>query len=102
MYKFNRLSFSIKVAPAIFQQVMDTMLSGLDFGVAYLDNILLKSENLEEHKENIFKVFRRIQDHGFKLKDGKYEFFMDKIKYLGQIIDKTRKAGDDIQHDPVL
>lgn len=61
MFKFNCLSFGIKVAPAIFQQVMDTMLSVLDFAVAYLDDILLKSESLEEHK-NIFEDSRRIQD----------------------------------------
>lgn len=44
MYKFNHLSFGIKVSPAMFRQVMDTMLSGLDFVVAYLDDILLKCE----------------------------------------------------------
>ena len=31
LYKFDRLVFGIKVAPAIFQQVMDTMLGGFDF-----------------------------------------------------------------------
>ena len=43
LYKFERLPFGVKVMPAIFQQVMDTMLSGLDFAVAYLDDILMKS-----------------------------------------------------------
>ena len=31
LYKFDRLVFGIKVAPAIFQKVMDTMLNGFDF-----------------------------------------------------------------------
>lgn len=79
MYKFNRLPFGIKVAPVFFQQVMDTMLRGLDFAVAYLDNILLKSENAEEQKKNIFKVFRRIQDYGFKLKDKKCNSLWTKL-----------------------
>ena len=35
MFKFNRLAFGIKVTPAIFQQVMDIMLSGLDLAVTY-------------------------------------------------------------------
>ena len=30
-YKFNRLAFEVKVALAIFQQVMDAMLGNLDF-----------------------------------------------------------------------
>ena len=58
MFKFNWLAFGIKVAPAIFQQVMDMMLSGLDFAVTNLGDILLKSENPEEHKKNVFKTFR--------------------------------------------
>ena len=43
LYKFDRLVFGIKVAPAIFQQVMDTMLGGLDFTFAYLDDIVISS-----------------------------------------------------------
>ena len=50
---------------------MDTMLSRLDLAVTYLDDILLKSENSEEHKKNVFEVFRRIQDYRFKQKDEK-------------------------------
>ena len=38
LYKFDRLVFGIKRAPAIFQQVMDTMLGGFDFTFAYLDD----------------------------------------------------------------
>ena len=30
------------------------MLCGIDFAVAYLDDILLKSENSEEHKKNVW------------------------------------------------
>lgn len=46
IYKLNRLPFGLKVAPALFQQVMDTMLAGLEFGTAYLDDILVKSKNV--------------------------------------------------------
>ena len=49
VYKFNHLAFRIKISPAIFQQVMDMMLSGLEFAVTYLEDIMLKSENAE-HK----------------------------------------------------
>ena len=89
LFKFNRLAFGIKVAPAIFQQVIDTMLSGLDFSIGYLDDILMKSESIDQHKKHVFQVFERIKEYGFTLKDSKCEFFLDKIKYLGQIIERS-------------
>ena len=69
MYTFGRLLFRVKVAPAIFQQIMHTMLSGLDFVVAYLTDILINSENIEQHKKYVHAVFRRIKDNGSKLND---------------------------------
>ena len=72
--------FGVKVAPAVFQQVMDTMLSGFDFAVAYLDDIWMKSQSLGEHKEHVHNVFAKIQDYRFKLKEFKCEFFMEKTK----------------------
>ena len=66
------------VASAIFQQVMDAMLSGFDFAVAYLDDILMKSQSLGEYKEHVHKVFAKIQDYGLKLKEYKCNCFVEK------------------------
>ena len=44
LYKFDRLVFGIKVAPAIFQQVIYTILGGFDFTFAYLDDIVISSK----------------------------------------------------------
>ena len=70
------------------------MLSGLDFSIGYLDDILMKSETIEQHRKHVFQVFERINEYGFTLKDTKCEFFLDKIKYLGQIIDKNGRRPD--------
>lgn len=94
IFKLKRLPFGLKVAPAIFQQIMDTMLAGLEFSMAYLDDILIKSENLQDHKKHVKEVFKRIQEFGFKLSPEKCDFFMKKIKYLGQIIDKEGRRPD--------
>ena len=58
LYKFLRLTFGIKVALVIFQQVMDTMLSGLDFAIVYLDDILMKSK-IQEHTRHVKEVFKK-------------------------------------------
>ena len=64
LYKFDRLVFGIKVAPAIFQQVMDTMLGGFDFTFAYLDDIVKR----RSYTEHLNKVFAQIREFGFKVK----------------------------------
>ena len=66
LYKFDRLVFGIKVAPAIFQQVMDTMLGGFDFTFAYLDDIVICSKTKELHREHLNKVFAQIREFGFR------------------------------------
>ena len=94
LFKFERLPFGIKVAPAIFQEVKDTMLDGLDFAIAYLDDIIIISKSKEQHREHVRRVFSRIQEFGFKVKEEKCEFFLEEIKYLGHIIDKDGRRPD--------
>ena len=62
LFRLKRLPFGLKVAPALFQQIMDTMLADLVFAIAYLDDILVKSKNVQEHKEHIRTVFQRIEE----------------------------------------
>ena len=59
LYKINRLQYGIKIAPIIFQKIMDTMLADLDFATAYLDNILIKSKNREDHAKHVIEVFKK-------------------------------------------
>ena len=94
LYKFDTLVFGIKVAPAIFQQVMDTMLGSFDFTFAYLDDIVISSKTKELHREHLNKVFAQIREFGFKVKEAKCDFCMNKIKYLGHIIDKDGRRPD--------
>ena len=62
---------------------MDTMLSGLEYAIAYLDDISIKSENYEEHKSHVREVSKRIEKYGFKVGLEKCKFCMNKIEYLG-------------------
>ena len=56
LYKFDRLVFGIKIAPAVFQQVMDTMLGGFDFTFSNLDDIVISSKTKDLHREHLNKV----------------------------------------------
>ena len=94
LYTFDRLALGIKVAHAIFQQVVDTMLGGFDFTLAYLDDIVINSKTKDPHREYLNNVFAQIREFGFKVKEAKCDFCMYKIKYLEHIIDKDRRRPD--------
>ena len=73
---------------------MDTMLGGFDFTVAYLDDIVISSKTKDLHREHLNKVFAQIREFGFKVKEAKCDFCMNKIKYLRHIIDKDGRLPD--------
>ncbi|PIO74254.1 hypothetical protein TELCIR_03744 [Teladorsagia circumcincta] len=43
LYRYNRLPFGVKSAPGIFQQIIDSMISGLNGVAAYLDDVIKES-----------------------------------------------------------
>ena len=73
---------------------MDTMLGSFDFTFAYLDDIVISSKTKKLHREHLNKIFTQIWEFGFKVKEAKCDFWMNKIKYLGHIIDKDRRCLD--------
>ena len=83
LYRLRRLPFGLKVAPSLFQQIMDTMLSDLEYAMAFLDDILIKSENFEEHKSHVQEVFKRIEKYRFKVGFEKCKFCMKKNRIFG-------------------
>jgi hypothetical protein len=66
-----------------------------DFYIAYLDNIIIYSENIEEHELYVYKVLEKLRDTGLQVNIKKCEFLVTYIKYLGFII-----STDSIKVDP--
>jgi hypothetical protein len=54
--------------------------------MVYIDNILVYSDNLLEHKEHIKKILYVLQDTSFQLDIKKYKFKVIEITYLGLIL----------------
>jgi transposase InsO family protein len=94
LFQYTRLPFGVKTAPAIFQQVIDTMISGLPGTAAYMDDIVLMGRTTEELQDRISTVLERIQSHGLRLRPDKCQLFMPTIKYLGYIIDAEGRHPD--------
>ena len=83
----NRLPFGISTAPSVFQELMNRVLEGLNnFSIAYLDDILIYSENLSQHLEHIQQVFDRLRHHDLRMKLKKCSFLKLQTNYLGFVI----------------
>ena len=54
--------------------------------IPYLDDILILSQNKEDHFRALRDVFESLRHGNLKLKPSKCEYFMDKIDFLGMIV----------------
>ena len=94
LFQYARLPFGIKTAPAIFQQIMDTILAGISGVATYLDDVLVVGSSHDELKSRTLTVLQRIQDAGFRLRPKKCQFFLHSVKYLGFIFDASGRHPD--------
>jgi hypothetical protein len=91
------MPFGLTNAPADFQRfINDTLSPFLDqFTSAYLDDILIYSDTMEEHVEHVRRILERLTAAGLHLKPEKCEFHKTEVKYLGLII-----GAEGIKMDP--
>ena len=87
-YEFTRMPFGLKNAPATFQRLMNTVLSGLQ-GLqcfVYLDDIVIYASSITEHSEKLKAIFERLAVNNLKLQPDKCEFMRHEVAYLGHVI----------------
>ena len=85
-YEYMKVPFSLAQAPAYFQNLMNRVLNGLHFTLAYLDDVIIFSETEEQHLKHIQIVLTRLKQANLKLKKSKCAFFKKELHYLGHIL----------------
>ncbi|XP_011689307.1 PREDICTED: uncharacterized protein LOC105450900 [Wasmannia auropunctata] len=87
-YEYNRMPFGLKNAPATFQRLMNSVLTGLQGlkCLVYLDDIVIYGANLKEHNERLVAVLKRLRSSKLKLQPDKCEFLRKEVIYLGHVI----------------
>ncbi|CAK9796615.1 Retrovirus-related Pol polyprotein from transposon 17.6 [Anthophora quadrimaculata] len=90
-YEFARMPFGLKNAPATFQRLMDSVLSGLQGNelFVYLDDIVIYASSLSEHKYKFNKLAERLRRANLKLQSSKCGFLHHEVAYLGHVIGET-------------
>lgn len=97
MYRFKRMPFGLRNAPATFQRLMDKFVHGLKAQcvLAYLDDLIVRSSTFEQHLHDLREVFEKLRKFRLRANREKCRFGCSKIKYLGHLI-----VPEGIETDP--
>lgn len=89
--------FGLTNSPATFQALMDRIFSDLITKgqvTVYLDDILIFSKDLSEHRTVVKEVLRRLEANDLYLRPEKCEFEKEEMDYLGLIVGRGRVRMD--------
>ena len=92
LYEFRVMPFGVKNAPAVFQRLMQNVLSNLnvdtdkEFVDVYLDDIIIFSGTISEHMNHLQKVLQCFKIANLKLNPKKCRFCCSEVEYLGHVI----------------
>lgn len=88
MFEFVRMPFGLRNSAQTFQRFINEVFFGLDFVFSYIDDILIASENENEHLRHLKIVFDRLKDFGLNIKPSKCLFGQECLDFLSYQISK--------------
>lgn len=90
LFEFLRMPFGLRNASQTFQRFMNEILAPIkDFCFAYIDDIIIASENEEEHATHLRKLFEILSKNGLRIKASKCEFGVESLDFLGYHVSAT-------------
>ncbi|GFV87637.1 hypothetical protein TNCV_779211 [Trichonephila clavipes] len=78
----TRMQFGLCNAASTFQRFIDEVTRVLKGVYAFID-ILIASQNVQEHTTNLRALFERLDYYGLTIKPSKCTFGVDSLKFLG-------------------
>ena len=94
LMELNALAQGLVVSPAFAQEKLQSLLD-MDGVAVYVDDIIIFTRTVEEHKKILSEVLKRIGAAGYKLNHAKCEFFRREVTWLGMRIGEGVIKPDD-------
>ena len=89
LYEYLKMPFGLRNAAQTFQRFMDEVLRGLPAVYAYIDDILIASNNKNAHMQHLKEVFERLSHFGLHINLEKCVFGAPSMDFLGHRIDEN-------------
>jgi len=96
--------FGLTNSPATFQTMMNTIFrEEINSGkvIIYMDDVLIFTETLEEHRRIVEKVLAKFSDNQLFLNPDKCTFEANEIEYLGLIVSQNQVWMDPVKVEAV-
>ena len=88
-FQFKRMPMGTKNSAFTFQRAISYILHGLEHCTfAYIDDELVFSENLDEHKRHLHQILHRLNAYGLSLNITKSLFAVSEVQFLGHKINQ--------------
>ena len=88
LFEYKVMPFGLASAPATFQNMMNEIFRDMIYLgiVIYLDNILISSENEQDHVALVKRVLEYLQEHQLAIAPDKCEWHRSRVNFLCYII----------------
>jgi hypothetical protein len=96
LYEYTVMSFGLTNASAFFMYLMNGVFMDYlyKFVVVFIDDILIYSQNEEEHEEHLKMALQQLREHQSYAKLSKCEFWISEVMFLGHIINQDGLVMD--------
>ena len=100
LFEWRRMPFGMCKASATFRRAIARALRKIvnregSMVMAYIDDIVIATETVEDHMVRLREVFECLREAGFKMRVAKCDFMKSEIKYLGRVV-----SAEGIKPDP--
>ncbi len=83
------MPFGLRNAPQTFQRHIDQILSSCEFAIAYVDDVIIGSEDYDTHKSYLEKLLQILHLNNLQINPDKCHFFQQKVWFLGHRVSGT-------------
>ena len=91
LFEWRRMPVGMCNASTTFQRAIARALRKIvnregSMVMAYIDDIVIATETVEDHMVRLREVFECLREAGFKMRVAKCDFMKSEIKYLGRVV----------------